>query len=87
MDLVDEKDYLTLAFDHFLHYTFETLLKLTLILCTGNQGTKVKGIDLPALQILRNITVHNLLSYTLRYRSLSYSRLTYKDRIILCPPA
>ena len=65
MDLVNEKNDFAVAFNDFLHHSLKPFLKLSLILRTRYKCSKIKGIYLACLQILRNITVNYLLSYTL----------------------
>ena len=83
MDLIDEKDYLPIAVDHFLDDAFQTLLKLSLIFRTRYKCPKIKRIYLAALKVLRNISVDYLLGDTFRYSRLSDSRLSHQYRIVL----
>ena len=87
MDLIDEKDYLSLAVDHLLDHSLESFLEFSLVLGSCNEGSEIKGINLPALEVLRHVSIHDLLCDAFRNRRLSDSRLSYKNRIVLCPSA
>ena len=87
MDLVDEKDHFSLTVNHFLDYSLESFLEFSLILGSCDQGTKIQRVYQSALEVFRNVTVHDLLGDALRYRGLTDSRLTYQNRIVLGPPA
>ena len=87
VDFVNEEDDLSVAVHNLLDHSLEALLELSLILCSCNQRSQVERIYLPALEVLRHVSVHNLLGNALGNRRLAHSGLTYKYRIVLCPPA
>ena len=87
MNLIDEEDNLSVAVDNFLHDGLKPFLKLSLIFRTGDYGAQVKGVDDSVLQVFRDITVHNFLRDAFRNCGLTYTRLTHKNRVILCPSA
>ena len=87
MDFINEQDDLSVTVHNLLHYTFEPFLEFALIFRTCDERTKVERIYLTVLQILRNISVNNLLSDTLRYSRLSDTWFSHQNRIILCSPA
>ena len=61
MDFVYKEDYFSVAVNNLLYNTLETFLKLSLILCSCYKSTKVKRIDLPALEVFRYIAINYLL--------------------------
>ena len=87
MNLINEKDHLTITIHNLLDHTLQTFFKLSLILSARNKGTQVEGVYLSAFEVFRNISVHYLLRDALRNRSFSNSRLSDQDRIILGSPA
>ena len=87
MYFIDEQDYLAVAVHHFLDYAFEAFLKLSLILRSCYECTKVKGIYLSALEVLRHVSVDYLLGDSFRNGCLTDSRFSYKNGIVLGPSA
>src|SRR5574344_946464 len=85
MNFIYEQNNLAGAVHNFLNYAFKPFLKFTLIFGTRNERTHIKGEQFLILQILRHIAIHDFLGNTLGNRSLAYTWLTYKDRIVLRP--
>ena len=77
VDLIDEQDDLAIAVDHFLDNILQSLLKLALVFCTGQQGTHIQAEHGLALQVLRHVAVDDTLGQTLHDGGLTHTRLTY----------
>ena len=87
MDLVYEQDNVSFTLYYFLNYSLKSFLELSLVLGSCYEGTHVKGVHFAGLQVLRNVAVHNLHGYALRYGCLSHTRLANKYRVVLGPSA
>ena len=83
VDLVDEEYDAALALGHLVHHALQSLLELTLVLCTGNQLSHVEREQLLVLQVLGNVAAHDSLRQTLHDGRLTRSRLTDKYRVVL----
>ena len=86
VNLIDKENDLTCCGYNFVDNAFESLLKLTLVFGTRNQGTHIKGVDLFLLQILRNIASHDTMGKSFGDRRLTDTRFTDQNRIILRTP-
>ena len=87
MDFIYKKYHFTLTVNDFLDHSLETFFKLSLIFCSCNQGSQIKGIYLPSLEIFRHVAVNYLLCDSLRYSGLSDSRFSDQNWIVLCSSA
>ena len=85
VNLIDEEDDLTVAFDHFLYHSLQSLLELALILGSRDERAHVQGIYLPVLQVLRDLPVNNLAGNSFGDGCLTHTRFTYKNRVVLGP--
>ena len=56
VDLIDEEDDVSLGLLHLINDGLQTLLELTLVLGTSNQGTHIEGVHLLVLQVLWHIS-------------------------------
>ena len=83
MDLVDEEDDLPFALGDLIDDALESLLELTLILRTCDQGTHIEGIDLLRAQVLGHITSDDTEGKSLGNGCLPYPWLPDEDRVIL----
>ena len=83
VNLVDEEDDLAFGLRHFLHDALQSLLKLTLVFCTGQQRTHVEREELLVLQVLWHVAAHDALGQTFHDGGLTRARFTYQDRVVL----
>ena len=87
VDLIDEEDHLSIGAFHLVDDALESLLKLALILRSGNQRPHVKGVKLLVPKVLRHIAPHDTAGKALGDGGLADARLTDQDRVILRPAA
>ena len=87
VDFIDEEDNVALALRHLVDHAFQTLLKLTLILRTGNQGAHVERIELLVLQVFRHIATQNPVGKAFHDGGLTGSWLTNQDWVVFCTAA
>ena len=85
MDFVDKEDDFPIALDDLLHDTFEPLFEFALVLGARDKRAHVQGIDLPALEVLWDVPVHDLAGDALRNSGLADARFSDQDRVILGP--
>ena len=85
VNLIDEEDYASVALCHLVDDALQSLLKLTFILRSCEQGTHVEAVELLVLKVLRHVTAHDTLCQSLHDGRLTRSRLSYEHRIVLCP--
>ena len=78
-----DKDYHVGISLYLLHQCLKTLLKLSAILRSCHYSRHVEGVDTLAEEHRRGAVVSYLLGKALYDSTLSYTRLTYKYRIIL----
>ncbi len=83
VDLVDEQDDLALGLGDLVDDRLESLLKLALILGTGNQGTHVERVDLLLLQVLGHVAAHDALCQALDDGGLPRAGFTDQDGVVL----
>ena len=83
MDLIDKEDDLTLGFRNLVHHRFQTFLELAFIFSSGDQRAHIQREDLFRLQVLGNVTPNDTMGQPLSDSSLTYTRLTDQDRIVL----
>ena len=87
MKLIDEKNDLTFTLRNLIYDTFQPFLKLSTEFCTGNERAKVKGKKTFVCKRLRNISLGNTFCKAFNNCSLTYTRFSNENRIVLCPPA
>ncbi len=83
MELVDEKNHLSLGVRHFLEHGFEPLLELAAILCAGDERTHVERDDPLVFQTLGDVLPHDPLRQPLDDRGFADARLTNEHRVVL----
>ena len=83
VDLVDEEDDLPLTLHNRLDDCLESLLKLTLILGTCDEGTHIEGVELLVLQVFGHIATYDTSCKTFDNGGLTRTRFTDKNRIVL----
>ena len=81
VEFVDEEDDILTILNLF-QYRLEALLKLTTILCTGDQCAEVEGNDLAILERFGDITPHDALGQPLDDSGLADTRFTDQDGIV-----
>ena len=81
--LVDEQNYLAVAFHHFLHNALEALLKLALVLGSGQQRTHVEREELLVLQVLGHVAAHYALGQPLGNGRFARAGLANEYGIVL----
>ena len=84
--LIDEHNHFTLRLLNLIKDILKSLFKFTTILCTCYKSTHIKCKYLLVLKSLWYITSEYPLCKSLYNRSLTYTRLTDKHRIVLCLP-
>ena len=84
--LVDEKDDVAVAARHLLDDGLQTLLKLTLVFCTGHQCAHVEREELLVLQVLWYVAAHDTLGQSFDDSRLTRARLTDENRVVLRAP-
>ena len=82
VQLIDEQDDLSIAFADFLQNGFQTLLKLSAVLCSCHQRSHVQGKDCFIFQALRHIPVGNTLRQPFYDCRLTYAGFTDQNRIV-----
>ena len=87
MYLIDKQDDLALTLYHGIDNAFQPFLELALIFSTGHEGAHVQRIDFLGLQVFRHVLTDYSLGNAFRNSSLSDTRLTDQDRIVLRPSA
>ena len=85
--LVDEEDNLAVGLVDFADDAFQPLLKLALVLGTGNQCAHVEAVDGLALQVLRHVAADNTVRQALRDGGLTHAGLTNQYGVVLGPAA
>ena len=83
VQLIDKHEDLTLGFADLIKHRLQSLLELTTVLRTGDEGTHVEGEDLLILQTLRYLALRDALCETLDDGGLTDTRLTDQHRVIL----
>ena len=83
MKLIDEQNNLSFALLHLFQYRFQTFLKLTTILGTGNQCTHIQCKNFLILKAFRYVPCHNTLCQSLNGCCLTDTRLTDENRVVL----
>ena len=86
MQLIYEKNDLTIRLFYILKDGLEPLLKLAPILGSGHQSAHIKGKDLFVLKRTRNIATGYSLSKCFYNRSLTNTGLTDEHRVVLSLP-
>ena len=84
MQLVNEKDNLSITIFYFLKNGFQTLFKFSPVLCTCDQCSHIQGENCLVLQPFRYISADNPLCKSFYNCGLTYTRLTDQHRIIFC---
>ena len=87
MDLIDEQDDFSVAVHDFLYNPFQAFLKLSLIFGTCDERSEVQRVDHSALEVFRNVSIHDFLCDAFRYGCLTHTWFSDQYRIILCPSA
>ena len=85
MDFIDEEDDLSVALHDFLDDPLEPFLKFALVLGAGNQGAQVEGVDAFALEVFRDLPVHDFLGDAFADGRLAHARLADQDGVVLGP--
>ena len=85
MQLVNEQDYLSISFCHFLKYGLQAIFKLSSVFSSGHQGAYVQTNYPFAFKVIGHVTVDYTLSKPLYNCCLTYTGLTNKHGVILCP--
>ena len=86
VQLVDKQDDISLTVFYFLQHCFQTLFKLSPVLCSGYQSTHIQGKKLLILQGIRDVSPDDPLCQSFNNCGLTYTRLTDQHRIILGLP-
>ena len=87
VNLINEEDDFAGGLRYLVDDTFQTLLKLALVLRTGDKSTHVKRVNLLVFQVLGHIAADDSVCQTLHNSGLSHTGLTDKDRVVLGAPA
>ena len=86
MDLVDEEDGVRVVLKPFEH-RFKTLLEVTAVLGSGQQGPHVERIDVGLGQDLGHVALDHLACQTLGDRRLADARFSNQQRVVLAAAA
>ena len=83
MNLINKEDNLAVGVGYLFDDALQTLLELTLVFGTGYQCTHIERIELLVLQVLWYIATYDTLGKTFYDGSLTCTRLTYQNRVVL----
>ena len=83
MQLVNEKDNLSITIFYFLKNCLQTLFKFSTILCTCDQSSHIQGENCLVLQPFRYISADNPLCKSFYNCCLTNTRFTDQNRIVL----
>ena len=81
--LINEKNNVSIAIFYFLKNRFQTFLKFTTILRTGNKRSHIQSENLLILQSFRHITTNDSLCKAFHGRRFTDTGFTNQNRIIL----
>mmetsp|Transcript_22789 Transcript_22789/g.40341 ORF Transcript_22789/g.40341 Transcript_22789/m.40341 type:complete len:530 (+) Transcript_22789:864-2453(+) len=84
VDLVDEEDDCPVFF-HLVDHSLEPLFELTTVLGASDQLAKIQGVYLPSHQCGGHVAVRNALGQTFDNSSLTHTRLSDEDGVVLSP--
>ena len=82
VDLINEQNDPAVGGAHFANDCFESLFKLALKLCTGEQLSNIKSDDLDVLHLFGAIAVDNSLREPFHYCGLTNAGFANKHRVI-----
>ena len=83
VNLINKEDNLAVGVGYLFNDALQTLLELPLIFGTGYQRTHIERIELLVLQVLWYIATYDTLGKTFYDGSLTCTRLTYQNRVVL----
>ena len=86
VQLVDEDDEASLGLGEFLHHRLEPLLELAPVLGTRQQQADVERHEVPVLERVGHVAVHDALRQALDDGGLADARLADEHRIVLGAP-
>ena len=86
VDLVDEHDHVGVGLQ-LLHQGLQTLLKLSAVLCSCHHARHVEGVDMLAKEHRTRMMVGDELCQSFHDGTLTYTRLTDQDGVVLLPSA
>ena len=84
MNLIDKQQHIS-GFVQFIHDVFQSFLKLTPVLGSGNHAADVQAQHPFPQQQFRHVALHDPLGKAFRHCALSDARLADQDRIVFSP--
>ena len=87
MDLINEKNYLSLTGNDFPYNALEPFFEFPFVFGPGNKGSHVQGINLLAFERIGDIAGYNTLGNAFCNGRFSHSRFTHQNGIIFCTSA
>ena len=85
VEFVDKEDDCPLALLHFLQDCLEPFLEFAAVLCTGNEGAHVQGVELVPLEVLGHVALDDTVGQTFHDGCLANTCLADKHGVVLGP--